>query len=230
MKILILCQRKQSTVDTDKLLKANNNIKAFVESIYPFSNHDYTFLTDCPREKNTCAADVKMNFDMMNEQTQNWVNINIGSFDLIIMNTCPVSLFRVDFWYGMYKLLKVNSRLYITNFSSNGGLNITSDVFIDGAEKMTIIQPVKGEPLKAVNVLFDVSFGDFLLKNNEKENPVIFTYLIKQSCHRIREIYPILPEYIQKIIINICETALQNSDKLKLSSSTKKLLQDVTTI
>uniref|UniRef100_A0A6C0LVV4 Uncharacterized protein n=1 Tax=viral metagenome TaxID=1070528 RepID=A0A6C0LVV4_9ZZZZ len=228
MEILVLCQRKKSnTKDTQKILIVNEKIVNFVKNIYPRRSHKYTFLTNClPEDTNSDCADVKMNFDMMKEQTRNWVNINKNKFNLIIMNTCPVSLFPAHFWYGMYKLLENDeSRIYMTSFTENKGSNITSDAITDLLHsKKSSIRPIRGIPLKSVNVLFDTSSGNYLLK--KKNNHVIFTYLIRESCsdynNNLIEIYTILPKYIQEFIFNVCSVVLSNK-KIKFSDKTKKL-------
>ena len=214
MKILVLCQRKKTdTNDKNTVNKTVNSITKFIESIYSDKdNFEYTFLTKCLlNDTLPDCADIKMEFNMYNKKTQEWVFKNKGYFDIIILNTCPISFFPIHFWYGMYELLSNKGNLYMMAINSNNIQNILfNSLNMDGKDNTIILRPINDLTLKAIKVLFSVdSNGNFLYKNKVL-NDVIYSYLLDESCNikTLVFLFPILPKKLQNFILNVANFSI----------------------
>lgn len=223
MKVLILCQRKfTSTIQHDKVKKIVYKISKFIEEQYDgIVDVEYTFLTTCMVDDPPDCADIKMNFNMYNEQTYNWVHNNKKNFDAIILNTCPTPLFPLHFWYGMWELLIDGGRLYLTAFDRGlsyfkGDDNVFSLYFRDGKDPDAKFGlPIKPKIKIGIYAMFNQIHNQYLTKKHYVRDSDIYYYLLNEACTAgsFEKLFPILPKFLQDFILEICNFMVKNTTK-----------------
>jgi len=136
LRVLILCQRKSSTLprDKDKVDKTVEHIKTYIDDNF---GHDVyiEYLTtslghpdDSVNETNY-DADYKFALDY-NEQSINFVAEHKGVYDCIILNTCPLKDMNFTI---INQLLKPGGFLLLKTFDEN---DKTGEI---GLEEITIL-------------------------------------------------------------------------------------------
>jgi hypothetical protein len=133
MKVLVFCQRKQSFNVND-----SHKVKLVVESLESFIQHHYLdidtieegitfeYLTEggYKMSHSLFDADYKLLFDMFNpnnnivSETIDFIISHNEYYDMIILQTCPIMIIIRQFEF-LFKTLKKNGKLLITNFSYN---------------------------------------------------------------------------------------------------------------
>lgn len=118
-KILVLCQRKFSKTNSENLIVQNyvKSIENYTNNLYPNALKTYTYLTDCvdiERDGSNCA-DFIFQFNPENKQTIEFIHEYKKTFDIIILQQCPIPFFNPFIIYGISRLLKTNGELHIVS-------------------------------------------------------------------------------------------------------------------
>ena len=197
MNILILCQRKCSTIDSN-VEKTIKIIKNFVEKQNPnITNFNYTFITPgTSNDQNPNCADVFMIFDMFTQQTLNWVKQNQNKYDSVILHTCPSPLFNPSFWFGIAKVLTNKGLLYMTTIKPINPIliNLTLKLIDNKYENLAKFNK---ESIEMINLLFNRTQNELIKKTNVDMTNVykiLITYNCKNKVDGLLKIFPLLPE------------------------------------
>jgi hypothetical protein len=131
MKVLVFCQRKKSfdINDCDNVKNIVYNLEKFIITNYSYDRYEdikFEYLTSglYGKDPSLYDADYKFNFDVFNKNdsdrnsTKHFITNHMDDYDMIILQTCPLSLVSNQLPY-LFKTLKTNGILLFSNFTSD---------------------------------------------------------------------------------------------------------------
>lgn len=112
-KVLVMCQRKTGLSDTVNPYKVEDiivpKINLLIRSL--FGNDDISVIYMSDIRENEGTVDINCNLNGINECSKKFISENKNSFDLIILQTCPLYLMKYSI---LHSLLKPNGMLGVT--------------------------------------------------------------------------------------------------------------------
>ncbi len=163
MKILVFCQRKQSFDKLDDYIVKDvvEQIEYFIKKIYGNDSNDliFEYLTDGSYgiPKHLYDADHKMKFEInsKDEVTKNktiqFINENRESYDMILLQTCPLLLIKNELPY-LFETLKSNGIIIFSKFSYDKKYeNIEDNIITDKVLNLILKEILETQFIKSEN-------------------------------------------------------------------------------
>lgn len=241
-RILVLCQRKRSNESkwTENVIKTNETIKEYMDKIYPMYQKNYTFLSSClDQDKgDPDCADFKFDFNPINQETINFIQERRSSYDIIILNTCPLPLFNPFIIYGLCELLVREGHFFILAINEKNISKNTTELYtyyFSHHKKILLKTIPENSKISETAVTFDnigiaelmdnifnwIKINDeiFFVKKSEYSNEYIiplFQYLCKYYNPNL---FKILPYHIQLFSKKVSKYCIeQNRGNIKLAN------------
>jgi hypothetical protein len=237
-KILIICQRKQTeTNDKIRVETTNQTIQQYVDKLYPNFFKKYDYMTSGLTNDNITTNFANYMFDLDPTQTKsfNFIKEKYHSYDIIILNTCPLPFFNVFFYYsisklltknGIFLILAINEKIIENSLEIYRNFNIKinneiDQIFYNGPENIdttnfiikNLVQ-IQLPERKIIQSLFEwknINNEPVLILRTEP-NPQYMQILIQELCKNMNNnLFKLLPYIVQLIFRNTAKYCINKN-------------------